>query len=103
MYLPISVFPVPGGPKRRIPLGGPLKPLKISLRERGVGGEREKEGGRINSEYGCSYLRSEHWPHYNLFDSFLSKFKSSNIVPNHWRTMIHNLEEENGWREMGIK
>ena len=57
MYLPISVFPVPGGPKRRIPLGGPLKPLKISLRERERGGwgrerggwgerEREEGGGR---------------------------------------------------------
>ena len=46
MYLPISVFPVPGGPKRRIPLGGPLKPLKISLREREGGwGERERRVG----------------------------------------------------------
>ena len=45
MYLPISVFPVPGGPKRRIPLGGPLKPLKISLREREEGGGRERGGG----------------------------------------------------------
>ena len=73
-----------------------------------MGGERERERrggeGKINSEYGCSYLRSEHWPHYNLFDSLLSKFKSSNIVPNHWRAIIHNLEEEEGrggWMERG--
>ena len=31
MYIPISVFPVPGGPNNKIPLGGPRKPLKISL------------------------------------------------------------------------
>jgi len=29
--IPISVFPVPGGPNNRIPFGGPRKPVKISL------------------------------------------------------------------------
>ena len=29
--LPISVFPVPGGPNSRIPLGGPLNPVNRSL------------------------------------------------------------------------
>jgi hypothetical protein len=28
--LPIIVFPVPGGPNSKIPLGGALSPLKIS-------------------------------------------------------------------------
>lgn len=32
-YLPINVFPVPGGPNNKIPLGGPRKPLKMSLSE----------------------------------------------------------------------
>lgn len=31
LYLPINVFPVPGGPNNKIPLGGPRKPLKMSL------------------------------------------------------------------------
>ena len=30
---PIRVFPVPGGPKRRIPFGGPLSPVNISLKK----------------------------------------------------------------------
>ena len=30
MALPINVFPVPGGPKRRMALGGDLRPVKIS-------------------------------------------------------------------------
>ena len=29
--LPISVFPVQGGPNSRIPLGGPLNPVNRSL------------------------------------------------------------------------
>jgi hypothetical protein len=29
--LPMSVFPVPGGPNKSNPLGGPRRPLKISL------------------------------------------------------------------------
>ncbi|MES1906572.1 MAG: hypothetical protein MHPSP_004562, partial [Paramarteilia canceri] len=31
MHLPTKVFPVPGGPKSKRPLGGPLKPVKRSL------------------------------------------------------------------------
>lgn len=31
IMLPISVLPVPGGPKRRSPLGGPLSPVNMSL------------------------------------------------------------------------
>lgn len=30
-YLPINVLPVPGGPKSKIPFGGPRRPLKMSL------------------------------------------------------------------------
>ena len=30
-YLPINVFPVPGGPNNSKPLGGPLKPVNMSL------------------------------------------------------------------------
>lgn len=33
--LPIIVFPVPGGPNNRIPLGGALMPVKISGRSIG--------------------------------------------------------------------
>ena len=33
LLLPIKVFPVPGGPNNKIPLGGPRKPLKMSLQE----------------------------------------------------------------------
>lgn len=33
--LPINVFPVPGGPKSNIPLGGLRIPLNISGRKRG--------------------------------------------------------------------
>ena len=29
-YLPISVFPVPGGPNKRMPFGGARRPVKIS-------------------------------------------------------------------------
>jgi len=35
MALPIIVFPVPGGPKSKIPLGGALIPVKISGRSIG--------------------------------------------------------------------
>lgn len=31
MALPINVFPVPGGPNRMIPFGGPRIPVKMSL------------------------------------------------------------------------
>ena len=31
-YIPIRVLPVPGGPKRRRPLGGPRNPVKMSLK-----------------------------------------------------------------------
>lgn len=34
MHLPINVFPVPGGPNKRSPFGGPRNPVKISLHER---------------------------------------------------------------------
>ena len=30
-YQPIKVFPVPGGPNRSKPFGGPLSPVKMSL------------------------------------------------------------------------
>ena len=31
--LPMSVFPVPGGPNNNKPFGGPRKPVKISLKQ----------------------------------------------------------------------
>ena len=31
--LPMRVFPVPGGPNNRSPLGGPRRPVKISLHD----------------------------------------------------------------------
>ena len=34
--IPISVFPVPGGPNNNNPLGGPRKPLKMSLKYKNV-------------------------------------------------------------------
>lgn len=34
MNLPMRVFPVPGGPNNRRPLGGPLRPVKISLQRK---------------------------------------------------------------------
>ena len=40
MTVPISVFPVPGGPKRRIPFGGPLKPVNKSLNFKQRKGEK---------------------------------------------------------------
>ena len=30
MYIPISVLPVPGGPNKRMPLGGARSPVKMS-------------------------------------------------------------------------
>lgn len=33
MHRPINVFPVPGGPNSKIPLGGPRSPVKISGRK----------------------------------------------------------------------
>lgn len=47
MHLPMSVFPVPGGPNRRIPFGGPLSPVKRSLEGQG---DKEREGGRENGK-----------------------------------------------------
>lgn len=35
MHFPMRVLPVPGGPKRRIPLGGRRRPVNISGRSRG--------------------------------------------------------------------
>ena len=40
--LPISVFPVPGGPNNNNPLGGPRSPLNISL---------EKEHGHFKNSH----------------------------------------------------
>ena len=31
--LPINVFPVPGGPNNNNPLGGPLNPVNMSLKQ----------------------------------------------------------------------
>ena len=35
-HIPMRVLPVPGGPNSRIPLGGPLRPLNMSLYVRGT-------------------------------------------------------------------
>lgn len=35
MHLPIRVFPVPGGPKSKMPRGGRRRPVKISGRSKG--------------------------------------------------------------------
>lgn len=35
MHLPISVLPVPGGPKSKMPRGGRRKPVNISGRSKG--------------------------------------------------------------------
>jgi hypothetical protein len=35
MHFPISVLPVPGGPKSRMPFGGPRSPAKMSGRNSG--------------------------------------------------------------------
>lgn len=34
IYLPIKVLPVPGGPNKRRPFGGPLNPVNISLQKK---------------------------------------------------------------------
>ena len=54
----MSVFPVPGGPKRSKPFGGPLSPVNISLR-------KTKH---------CCYVRENTR---KLFANFLIKSKSS--------------------------
>lgn len=52
--LPIIVFPVPGGPKSRRPLGGPLSPVKMSGRSIGQttiswGCGEDGEGYRVSN------------------------------------------------------
>ena len=44
IHLPMSVFPVPGGPNRRIPFGGPRRPVKRSLE--GKRARVRTQGGR---------------------------------------------------------
>ena len=44
---PIRVFPVPGGPNSRMPLGGPRRPVNISLhskRRRNVNNNNNNKG-----------------------------------------------------------
>ena len=37
------------------------------------------------------YIRSQHRPHNYFFNTFLGKFKTSNIIPVHMRAVVHNL------------
>lgn len=73
MHFPISVFPVPGGPNRRMPFGGPRSPVNMSLLVI------------------CKQVRSQHRPHHNFLDGFLSMLQAGNIVPCHRLSNIHDL------------
>ena len=53
MHLPMSVFPVPGGPNRRIPFGGPLSPVKRSLEGKGTKRGREREWKSTGIKFHC--------------------------------------------------
>ena len=84
--VPISVFPVPGGPKSRIPFGGPRKPLKISLINK-----NKVTAANYTCDHEYAYIRSHHGPNNNLLDGVLGKVESSNVIPLDWHTMVHYL------------
>lgn len=50
--LPIRVFPVPGGPNKSRPFGGPLRPVKISLQWKTI--DLSKSIGQHKFSNGCN-------------------------------------------------
>ena len=97
----MSVFPVPGGPNNSKPLGGPRKPLNISLHKEKTlnckifidlsGNSHECAFGHDSCQTILQYVRSQHGPNDNLFDNSFSKLQSSDIVPVHGWAVVHYL------------
>lgn len=81
IHFPIRVFPVPGGPNSKIPLGGRRNPVKMSGRS--IGHTTTSWKQPINGKYRKDTR--------NYLYCIFSKLQAGNIVPWQFRTRVHNF------------
>ena len=105
-HIPIKVFPVPGGPNSSIPLGGPRRPLNISLTKNLKHPYKVSSDSSltqilhscVSSEFKAPMKRNENWPssksHHNcsLSSTKLTRLALTSVLRPfgvHWSTFLY--------------